>query len=111
MKILICPLNWGLGHATRCVPLVRNYISEGHEVVLVADGYPLAFLKQQFPTLRFIEYKSYNIRYSEGNSQVFAMLQNLPAILGRIISEHKWLHQLLKSEHFDQVVSDNRFGM
>lgn len=111
MKILICPLNWGLGHATRCVPLVRNYISEGHEVVVVADGYPLAFLKLQFPTLRFIEYKSYNIRYSKGNSLVFAMLQSFPAIVAGIIREHKWLDQLVQTEHFDQVVSDNRFGM
>lgn len=111
MKILVCPLNWGLGHAARCVPLVRNYISEGHEVVLVADGYPMAFLEQQFPTLRFIEYKSYNIRYSGGNSQVFAMLKSLPAILSGIISEHKWLDELLKTEHFDQIVSDNRFGL
>ena len=111
MKILICPLNWGLGHATRCVPIIRQYLVDGHEPVLVSDGYPLAFLRQEFPTLRFIEYPSYSVSYAAGKSQVGAMLLSLPNILKGILNEHAWLHDLLQSEHFDQVISDNRFGM
>lgn len=30
MNILIAPLNWGLGHATRCIPLIRKFQKEGH---------------------------------------------------------------------------------
>ena len=111
MKILIAPLNWGLGHATRCVPIIRKLIIEGHEPVVVADGFPLAFLQQEFPTLRFIEFSSYSVYYAVGKSQVSAMLFNLPNIITGIIREHFWLRDLLHSEHFDQVISDNRFGM
>jgi len=111
MKILICPLNWGLGHATRCVPVIRKLIDKGHEVVIVADGYPLVFLRQEFPSLRFIEFPSYSIYYSAGKSQVGAMIFNFPDIIKGIINEHIWLRNLLRSEHFDQVISDNRFGM
>ena len=111
MKILICPLNWGLGHATRCVPVIRRLINEGHEPVLVSDGYPLAFLKQEFPTLRTIEYPSYSIYCAAGKSQVGAMLFNFPNIITGIITEHFWLKNLLNREHFDKVISDNRFGM
>ncbi|MDD4969037.1 MAG: hypothetical protein PHT07_06370 [Paludibacter sp.] len=111
MKILICPLNWGLGHATRCVPIIRQLMNEGHEPVLVSDGYPLAFLKQEFPTLRTIEYPSYSIYYASGKSQVGAMLFNFPNIITGIINEHIWLKNLLNREHFDKVISDNRFGM
>lgn len=110
-KILVAPLNWGLGHATRCVPLIQDYIAKGDEVVVVADGYPLEFLKQQFPALRFIEFPSYSVYYSAGKSQVGAMLFNLPNIITGIIREHFWLNDLLRSEHFDQIISDNRFGM
>ena len=110
-KVLVCPLNWGLGHATRCIPIIRELLTEGHEPVIVADGYPLAFLKQEFPTLRFIEFPSYSIYYSSGKSQVGAMIFNLPNILIGIINEHLWLRDLLRTEHFDQVISDNRFGM
>lgn len=111
MKILICPLNWGLGHATRCVPIISNLISEGHEIVIVSDGYPLELLKQEFPTHRFFELPSYSVQYSKSKWQVGAMMQSFPAILRGIFRENRWLNQLLKIEHFDQVISDNRFGM
>ncbi len=111
VKILICPLNWGLGHATRCVPIIQKLMSEGHEVVLVADGYPLQFLRQEFPTLRFIELPSYPVYYASGASQVGAMLFNFPTIIRGIIHEHRWLDHLLRTEHFDQIISDNRFGL
>ena len=111
MKILICPLNWGLGHATRCVPIIRNLISDGHEIAFVSDGYPLELLKQEFPTLRFFELPSYSVQYSKSKWQVGAMMHSFPAILIGIFRENRWLNQLLKTEHFDQVISDNRFGM
>jgi uncharacterized protein (TIGR00661 family) len=111
MKILICPLNWGLGHVTRCVPVIRQLMNEGHEPVLVSDGYPLAFLRQEFPSLRTIEYPSYSVYYAAGKSQVGAMLFNFPNIISGIINEHTWLKDLLNREHFDKVISDNRFGM
>lgn len=111
MKILVCPLNWGLGHATRCVPIIQQLITDGHEPVLVSDGYPLQFLRQEFPTLRYIELTSYSIHYSSGKSQIIAMARSLPSIIGGIVREHLWLEKLLKTEHFDQIISDNRFGM
>ena len=111
MKILICPLNWGLGHATRCVPLIRQLLEDGHEPVLVSDGFPLEFLRQQFPSLRYIEYPSYPVVYAAGKSQIGVLLFHLPDILKGILNEHLWLRELLRSEHFDQVISDNRFGM
>lgn len=110
-KVLICPLNWGLGHATRCVPIIRKLMAEGHEPVLVADGYPLQFLRQEFPSLRFIELPSYSVYYASGSSQIGAMLFNFPSIVRGIINEHSWLSNLLQTEHFAQVISDNRFGM
>lgn len=111
MKILLCPLNWGLGHASRCVPIIRNLVIEGHDVTIVADGFPLEFLRLQFPKIRFIEFPSFPISYSRGKSQVWAMSKNLPNIIAGIYTEHQWLNNLLKTQYFDQVISDNRFGM
>jgi len=111
MKVLVCPLNWGLGHATRCVPIIRKLVTEGHEVVIVGDGYPLAFLQQEFPSLRFIEFPSYEVYYAAGKSQIGIMIFNLPNIIKGIVHEYIWLRNILRKEHFDQVISDNRFGM
>jgi uncharacterized protein (TIGR00661 family) len=111
MKILVCPLNWGLGHATRCIPLIKELIAEQHEVIIAADGHPLHLLTEMFPDIRFIESASYNIRYNKGHSQITAMFRSLPRIFSGIIKEHYWLRQLNKQEHFDQIISDNRFGL
>ena len=111
MKILICPLNWGLGHAARCVPIIKRLTDEGNEITIVADGFSLEFLRQEFPELTFIEYSSYPIHYSEGKSQIGAMIRCFPKIIFKIISEHRWLKKLLKTEHFDTIISDNRFGL
>ncbi len=111
LKVLVCPLNWGLGHATRCTPLIRQFLINNNDVTIAADGAALAFLTSEFPALKTIQFSSYKIRYSRGKTQVLAMLKNLPAIVYGIIREHFWLKKLLKSEQFDLVISDNRFGL
>ena len=64
-RILLCPLDWGLGHASRCIPIVRQFLDEGYEVLIASDEAPLALLQQEFPQLQFINFKGYGIRYSK----------------------------------------------
>ncbi|MEL6987299.1 MAG: glycosyltransferase, partial [Bacteroidota bacterium] len=33
-KILIAPLNWGLGHATRCIPIIKYLLSLDYKIIL-----------------------------------------------------------------------------
>lgn len=110
MKILIAPLNWGLGHAARCIPLVHRYLQEGHEVVLAGDGDALLLLHKQFPVLRQLLLPALRLTYSSGNSQTGAMLRALPKLLLHSIRDHCALQRLLDEESFDLVISDNRFG-
>ncbi len=110
MKILVAPLNWGLGHASRCVPLVQRLLDEGHEVVLGGDGDSLTLLRKHFPQLRYTYLAPLNLRYSTGNRQVLAMLKALPKLILWSVNDHSMLRAILREEHFDQVISDNRFG-
>lgn len=111
MKILIAPLNWGLGHASRCVPLVQRLLDEGHEVVLGGDGDSLTLLRKHFPKLRYTYLAPLNLRYSAGKRQVGAMLKAIPKILVWSMKDHAVLQAILREESFDQVISDNRFGL
>lgn len=111
MKVLFCPLNWGLGHATRCIPLIRQHIEQGDEVIIATDGHPEALLRNEFPALRFLPLPSYNINYQAGNTQIFAMMKSLPRIFSGIIRERRWIQQMMKKEKFDCIISDNRFGL
>ena len=111
MKILVAPLNWGLGHASRCVPLVQRFLDEGHEVILGGDGESLTLLRRHFPKQRYVCLASLNLRYGKGGSQVLAMVKALPKLALWAYKDHVMLQSLLREEQIDQVVSDNRFGL
>ena len=111
MKVLVAPLNWGLGHAARCVPLVNRFIAQGDEVVLGGDGESLVLLQKHFPTLPVVRLADLSLSYSAGGSQVGAMLRALPKIVRAAWADHRLLGELLDREPFDLVVSDNRFGL
>lgn len=111
MKILIAPLNWGLGHASRCIPLIRQHVAAGDEVVIGGDGESLMLLQKHFPELHYIALAPLRLRYSRGTSQVGAMLRALPMLLRNYREDGKRLAAAQAQEHFDLVISDNRFGL
>lgn len=111
MRILVAPLNWGLGHASRCVPLIGRMLADGHEVVLGGDGESLTLLRKHFPDLPVLPLAPLELRYGSGQRQVGAMLRALPKIIRSAWLDHRMLAEYLRYEAIDEVVSDNRFGL
>jgi uncharacterized protein (TIGR00661 family) len=110
-NILICPLDWGLGHATRCVPVIRRFQENGTNVIIAASGRPLSFLKKEYPQLSFIDFPGYNITYPKNGSMAAAMLRSAPSILQKIKLESIVLDKIISEHNIDIVISDNRFGL
>lgn len=110
-RILIAPLDWGLGHATRCIPVIRMLVASGAEVLIAADGPTAALLKNEFPAIKILSLKGYKITYSRRAQWFFVkMLRQLPSITASIKYENKWLAKTIEDERIDCVISDNRFG-
>ena len=109
-RILICPLDWGLGHATRCIPIIHLLLKKNTEVVIAADAGPLALLKQEFPQLTFVQLKGYNIQYPKSGSMKLKMLLSIPKIVNGIKEEHTQLDKIIDEHKIDIVISDNRYG-
>jgi len=109
--ILIAPLNWGLGHATRCVPIINNFVNKGHKVIIAADGGALLFLQLEFPNLKFIPLKGFKIRYAKKPFFLLFLLLQMPFFYLSIKREHKQLKKIIKKYNVNQVVSDNRYGL
>ncbi len=108
---MIAPLNWGLGHASRCIPLVQRELAAGNRVTLAGDGESLALLRKHFPDLPVLHLPKLNLRYAAGTSQVGAMFRSLPRILWWMWQDHRELQCILSYQHFDTIISDNRFGL
>ena len=110
MKILIAPLNWGLGHATRCIPIIEHYLQQ-HEVVLAGDGDSLLLLRNRFPSLRTIDLPSLELRYSSNPHQWGFYFRAIFSLIRFTLADHYHLQEVLAREHFDLIISDNRFGL
>ena len=84
--ILYAILNWGLGHATRSIPVIDFLLSKNIKVTIASDGEALVFLKREYPELDYIELKSYGVRY-RGKNLAGIIIQNFPNVFLAILSE------------------------
>ena len=108
----MAPLDWGLGHATRCIPLIRALLEAGHDVLLAGEGRQASLLATEFPSLTLLPLRGYRVRYSRKAWQLpFVLLAQLPGIWQSIRNEKKWLEQQVKEYDIDLVISDNRYGL
>ncbi|MEM6514553.1 MAG: glycosyltransferase [Bacteroidota bacterium] len=111
-RILVAPLNWGLGHATRCIPIINALIDFGFEPVLASDGIALDLLRKEYENLESAELPSYQIRYSK-KKEFFKLklIQNTPKIVKAIKAEKKAVVDIIEKYNIDGIISDNRLGV
>jgi len=110
-KIIVSPLDWGLGHATRCVPIIRSLLEQGAEVEIASTLYHKKIFAQEFPNLIWHEAPAYNIKYPKHGWQMpFWLLGKAPHIKKIAREENKWLAALCEKQKYTQIISDNRFG-
>lgn len=111
-RILVAPVNWGLGHATRCIPIIKALLQHHFTPVIASDGMALALLKKEFPELETIELPSYNIQYSKkGYWLKWKLLWDFSKLITTINTEKKLIQSIITSHHIDGIISDNRLGI
>lgn len=110
-SICISPIDWGLGHATRCITLIKGFEKLGYQVYIATEGYHEAILREALPNAHFLPLRGYRIRYAKwGFILPLVLLFQLPKIIYSIIHEQNWLKKAQAQYEFDLIVSDNRFG-
>lgn len=112
LKILLAPLDWGLGHTTRCIPIIKLLLEAGHNVTLAAMGRHAQLLMDEFPQLEIMDLKGYGLSYSLKKTLTpWKIMLQLPKILISIKRERQWLDTQMAKRRFDVVISDCRFGL
>ncbi len=109
-RVLIAPLNWGFGHATRCIPVIQLLLKRGHTVFVASDGDALELLKREFPALTFFQLPGYGVKYSIGLPAWLATILKAPALLRSIRNEHRAIETIVQQQSIDVIISDNRYG-
>lgn len=110
--ILVAPLNWGLGHATRCIPIIRALLIHNYTPVIASDGVALRLLEKEFPQLETITLPDYQIEYAKkGKNFKLKIIKDSPKMLKAISKERKIIKKLVKERDFCGIISDNRLGV
>lgn len=110
-RILVAPLDWGLGHAARCVPLIHRLLAHGAMPIIGADAGPLALLGREFPQLETVRLPGVEVRYSRSSSQLWSMARQFPALVRSVQAERAAFDRLRHQVRLDAVISDQRFGV
>jgi hypothetical protein len=108
--IFIAALDWGLGHATRCVPVIRQLEKE-NKIILGITPLTRTIFDKEFPLLEKVNIPAYNIRYSAVLPLWMKLLSDAPRLLSVIKKEHRLLNNIIHEKKIDVIISDNRFGM
>jgi uncharacterized protein (TIGR00661 family) len=111
-NILVAPLNWGLGHATRCIPIIRELENYGYTPILASDGSALALLKKEFPHLQLLELPSYHIEYAKKATNLkWKILKNSLKTISALVTENRLVKKWVKEYALCGIISDNRIGV
>src|SRR5829696_4851930 len=98
-KVLVAPLDWGLGHATRCIPIIRELLRQGCSVLLAGEGKGKTLLQLEFPELPFLHLPGYRIEYaSSGWGLALKIVAQIPKILSAIKAEQAWLEKVVEEQ-------------
>lgn len=110
--ILIAPLNWGLGHATRCIPIIRALQENNYIPVIASDGIALELLRKEFPNIQTLELPSYQIEYAKNGANFkWKLIKNGPKMIRAILEEKKTIQNWVEKYAIDGIISDNRLGV
>ena len=110
-KVLVCPLDWGFGHATRCIPIIRSLIQQQAEVIIAAAPSIKSLLQNEFPNLECVDVFGYDVKYSSSLPLEVKLILQVPRLLNVVKRENEWLDKIIDELKIDTVVSDNRYGL
>lgn len=110
--LLVSCLDWGLGHTTRCIPLIRELIHLDCRIIIACNSIQKNILQPEFPDVRFEMLRGYDLQYSRGKwSTRLKIAVQLGKILTRINDERRWLDDFLTKNNVSGLIADNRYGL
>lgn len=109
--VLVAPLDWGLGHAARCMPVIDRLLDRGYPVHLAGNGASLELLTDRYPALPVHELPGYQIHYPvDKNASVQILLQS-PRMFRTIRQEQVQTEKIVMAHGIGTILSDNRYGV
>jgi uncharacterized protein (TIGR00661 family) len=113
MDIIYGVCSWGLGHATRSLPVIRKLISEKNTLTVISNGRSLEVLKKELgEEITYVDIPDYPMLLSENTRQFLAKsMVYWPVFIKRIEDGLAALQKILNKKHYDRIISDARYDI
>lgn len=108
-RIIYTVLNWGLGHAARSIPLIKQLIAQGNDLWIASDGLSSSLLQAELPLHTHCLLPHLSIHYKR-TSMAVNMLSQLPHLMNHYRLDLKAVNDLQNEVHADIIISDHRYG-
>lgn len=108
-KVLYGVLNWGLGHASRSIPVIKALINKNFDVIIASDGEALKMLRSEFPLIKSVKITGYDVKYPF-KSIMLNLFRFSFNIIKAIYLENREVKKLTDKEKPEFIISDNRYG-
>lgn len=109
-RVLLSPLNWGMGHVSRCIPIVHQLINQENEVFIACNGHQQAIFEMYFSKVIFISHEGYPFRFSGRGKFRLDIIRSLTGLFRRLKAEKKEAREYVQKYHIDVIISDHRYG-
>lgn len=110
-RVLISPLNWGMGHVSRCIGLIHRLKQNGNTVLIAGDDKQLKIFKEYFPDEEMVLHEGYPFSFSGNKTFGLDLLKSSKELKNRLKKERVETEVLVKKHNIDVVVSDHRYGL
>jgi hypothetical protein len=110
-KILISPLNWGLGHVSRCIPLIKNLKQQNNHIFIACSKDQRKVFECYFDSdFDYINHEGYPFHFKGRGYFILDILMNMTALMKRHKSEHFEIKNLIDKHDIDIIISDHRYA-
>ncbi|MEJ2216257.1 MAG: glycosyltransferase [Gemmatimonadota bacterium] len=113
LRVLFAVHDWGLGHATRDLVLIRALLAEGHRVTVLSHGRALRLLEGELDSrCEFVALRDIPKPLSRRPFWFYVRMSlALPSVFYTFHRERRLVRQLHDAQPLDCIVSDSRFGV
>ena len=113
MNVIYGVCSWGLGHATRSLPVLRKLLDEGNNVTVIGHDRSLKLLQNELgKNVEYHDIPDYPMLLSENTRQFLAKSTVYwPIFIKKIESGLQQLSKLVSKKPYDIIISDARYDM
>ncbi len=109
-RILLSPLNWGLGHVTRCIGLIQLLQNQGNRFYVACDEHQQAVFENYLENVTYIRHLGYPFSFEGKGKFTRDLISNRKPLLARFAREQKEIDSYITEHQIAIVLSDHRYG-